>query len=295
MHPFAGEISPCYIRSLTGGGLSLKMFRSLITIEGLMRFLTLLTFVVLGSVSCAHIDYNMPVNRFDTPETKGHFFGGEIALDYKTSQKITLAEAYDAVVIPLHGVVDTTVTIRDSRTLSTRSQLGLLSRLDAYARGTADGPSTYGLKFQFVGEGEDKLSTGFKGAISAGYGTMSENGEQTIDKTWGTPKTTVRDTYKTDLDVSVKEVSLLLGQRFDKNFLAYLNFFGASYQTKASFLQNGVEQFHTDKTSEQYGVLLGLRAGEKSSLKIETGVAQAKWGSFTKTSIPIGVSLAWGW
>ena len=260
-----------------------------------MRYLLSVLAIGLGCASCAHIDYNMPINRFDTPETKGHFFGGEIALDYKTSQKITLAEAYDPVLIPLHGVVDSTATIRDSRTLSTRSQLGLFSHLDAYARGTSDGPTTYGLKFQFVGEGEDKASNGFKAALSAGYGTMSENGEQTIDKSWGTPKTTVRDTYKTDLDVTVKEVSLIFGQRFDKNFLAYINFFGAFYQTKASFLQNEVEQFSTDKASQQYGALLGLRAGEKSSVKIETGIAQAQWGSLKKVSVPIGVSLAWGW
>lgn len=233
----------------------------------------------------------MPVNRFETPEAKGHFGSGEVGLDVSSSQKITLAEVTDPLLNP--QTVDPSVKIENHSVLNSKGELGLLSRLDAYAHLNYDGPKTVGLKFQFYGEGEDKLSSGFKAAVSAGYGSYSENNDQTLTTTFA--GTTATNKYNTKLDLTATEASLLLGQRIDKSFLLYMNLFGAFYSTKASFVLNGTEKFNTNKKSEQYGALVGIRAGEKSALKIESGFAQAKWGSLKKTIIPLGASLTLGW
>jgi hypothetical protein len=252
--------------------------------------------ILLTLTSCAtDIDYHVPLTRFDSPETKGDFLAGDVGINWGVSHRVRTAEVAESIFPSIFDptIDNDTATERRSHG-SINASLGLLKRLDFNYESFGDGPSMYGVKFQFFGAPEMAKSKGFKASIKGSIGGMSEDeGTLSVNTTSGTRS------YNGNIDVDAMDAALNVGYRFNPTFLMYLNSVYSDHKVKSTLSSTSFDTVVVNGNVQTLGTLLGLRIsndGGSMFLKIEGGYFKSSWNSsIEQESVPIGVGVDIGW
>lgn len=259
----------------------------------IMNKVFLLSIIALLS-SCASIDYNMIANRFETPETNGGLLKGEAGLSLNGATNIELAKVSQDVFIfvPIGSTVSKGTKISHTTPLTFNANLGILSRLDLFIRAPSDAPTTFGVKFQLIGDPLEKRSPGFKLAVAGSVGNHNESQKITTTNVFENGE----KTYDTTLEVNSLDASVIAGYRINSLAIFYLNFFWAEYETTADLKQNEQLRYKISGDGLNAGVLAGISiGGEHLKLTIETGATKAGWQNRDNYYYPVGASLSATW
>ena len=182
-----------------------------------MKFLKVI--LLFSLVGCAtEIDFYVPAQRFQTPETNGAGGKFDFSVGQTKSQKISTARVSDPVLFGNNVTLDTATEFNHEKHIATTFSVGLGSQFDIFALGYLDGPSYYGFKFQLLGNSGTKKSDGLKLAVTGSFAYMEEEGNTT--------KVTVNNNsreYESTLDVQGYDASVILGYRFNPGFIAYVS------------------------------------------------------------------------
>ncbi len=249
----------------------------------------LLSYLVIFA-SCS-VNYRLQVNRFETPEVQGEALKGKVAIHTSAQEEIAITKLYDNSAIPLGGEVDTEASIKNTFGPGLNLNLGLHPKIDLYAHTQYDAPAFLGFKYQFLGDGENQGTTGFKASIAAAMGYAKAQDTNEIENSLSGNK----ESYDSKLALTSYELSFLFGHRFSKDYLAYGNAYWSKYQTSIDHSQNGILKYMTEENAENIGLLLGVKIGEKKFFKLETGIAQGSWGLTHQYTVPIGINFGMGW
>lgn len=254
------------------------------------QFFLILSLFIL--VSCStELKYKMSNHKFLTPETKGKFLKGDIALAYQQSQKVVLATAYDHIIFNLPATVNTNSSMDRTGEVNLPITLGLLSLLDFY---TLD--SSYGLKFQFWGSPEMERTLGWKAAIALAYG-YEHNDSSGLTYTSGNNSRS----YNTDIKVKNYDVSLIFGKRLTETFLLYLSLMRDYYNYSGSLTSTQFSNINVSGHSINQGAVLGAHLIESNSkrpffFKLEGGVVDGQLDSRnSRTAATFGGDVGWSW
>ena len=113
-------------------------------------------------VGCAtEIDFYVPSQRFQTPETTGA--GGKFDINFgqTKSQQISTVRVSDPVLFGNNATLDTATEFDHTKHVTSSFAIGFLESLDLLALGYVDGPSYYGFKYQLIGSSGAKKKNGF--------------------------------------------------------------------------------------------------------------------------------------
>lgn len=257
-----------------------------------MKIVALFTLLLLSS--CAtDIDFNVPGNRFDTPETSGKTLGGEVGIGYGESVKVTTADVLADVIFNTFDSVNTDTDVKKNSAMQFNANIGIIERLDVTYKNYTDAPSFYGAKFQFFGKPGVGSENGVKASVGAAIAYMKEDeGNLVVGGTNGNE----RREYKGELTINGQEYSANLGYRFGKDFILYLN----NYYSKLKTTSRLTSTTHGNTTINgnviSQGHLLGARVGQRFFLMAEVGVNKMRWErSIEKTTYPIGFFGGFSW
>ncbi|PIK14916.1 hypothetical protein [Halobacteriovorax sp. JY17] len=247
--------------------------------------------------SCAtDIDFHIPLNRFEGPETNGGFLKGDVGIKYGRSHKVTTAEVVEYM---FPSIFDPTVSsdaaIEASGHLSSNFSLGLHKRFDFVFKSYGDGADVWGVKFQFLGESAAEEKEGWKGSIQATKGSMNEDeGSLNVSLASGGSRN-----YNGRIELETYDLSLNFGYRFNKYLITYLNSIYSYYDTTSTLTSNTFTTINVLGVARTYGGLLGLKFGQMGqhvSFTLETGLMHTSWeGSLSETTIPIGFGVDFNW
>ncbi|NCN27285.1 hypothetical protein GW915_06885 [bacterium] len=253
----------------------------------LRQFYLCLSLLFLGS--CAtDIDFKIPLNRFETPETQGDFPRGEAEVYFNDAVKITTAEVYENVVFGSSAAtVDTEASMIDSGQYGVGFRMGLLSRLDFFLKDFSDSISGMGLKFQLYGSPQSAAERGFKLAVAGSYGLMDQE-----DGSLKIVKAGEERTYDTNININSFDVNLIPGFRVSEVLLVYMNLFYSEYETISTLTSNQFGDISIKGRVTSYGALTGIqiaKAPVSGSLKVEVGYGHTEWQNQIKLD-----SFVWG-
>ncbi|WP_127718031.1 hypothetical protein [Halobacteriovorax sp. HLS] len=252
--------------------------------------------VLTQLASCAtDIDYHIPLTRFDSPEAKGKLLKGEVGINWGVSHKVRTGEVSEHL---FPSIFDPTV---DSDTATSRRThgswdftLGLVERVDFDIENYGDGPTMYGLKYQFLGGTELENSKGLKVATKIAIGGLDQDeGNLSVSTTSGTRS------YSGNLEVDAYDVSLNVGYRFNDFSLLYFNTIYSYHEVHSVLSSNTFATVVVDGRIRTTGGLLGLRVNSSSRtlfFKLEAGYFFSKWNaSIKQKSFPVGLGFDVGW
>ena len=249
-------------------------------------------FILIFLSACStELKYHMKNHQFLTPETKGEFLKGDVALAYQQTQKVVLAEAFDPLIFNLPAVANTQASITRSASVDIPINLGLLKRLDIYNL-----DSKFGFKYQFLGTAENELKEEYKVALAVSYGSQHET---SATETY-TNSASAR-VYNTDMKVNSTDVSLLLGYRFNDTRLIYLNIFRDNFNYNGSLTSNQFSSINLSGVSYNQGMILGASFNEKEVkhpviARIELGVVNSKLDNRNSNTVGTsGADLGFSW
>lgn len=241
------------------------------------------------------VEYLMPETRMLSPETQGSLWKGEVSFNGTSSQEMILSKAVDSMIFNVSSV-SAEETLHDSWGLGFGAGVGLHEKIDVYVRTSSDSPSVLGLKFQFIGQGADKNTTGWKSSLFAGFGNMEEDeGTLTVN-----PQSQSSRTYSGNIKVDVQDYGVVTGYRKNESVLYYSNLYYSQYRVKSTLTSTNHPTINVDGDSDQYGALLGLEYGAKKAwdvfFRIESGYVLTKWNSsLKKGNIPFAALVGFSW
>ncbi len=254
-------------------------------------------FLPLFFISCAtDIDFRIPTNRFESPETNGGFLRGEIDLGYESSQRVSLTEIWD---YSIFGI-DYATEVSDGTYISERQEpvfklsLGILSRLDLFTRSSYDSPDMYGAKFQFWGTPRLAKQPGLKMAIAASIGSDTWD-ESNLTAT--NPDNQNEIEYDSELTVDAYDLSFIMGYRLTPSFLTYLNIYYSNYNADASLTKPDQTTHDYSSDTNTQGALLGIQLGERGIVKLEAGYSKTEdtESGAEDERVSLGASIGLGW
>lgn len=226
-------------------------------------------FLIFLFTSCAQ-RIQVPINRFQTPET----IGGGMEIEYR-SQNYSQGKLSFA-----GGRTDNALVMGEEKAEEVQMAIGF-SRVDLFLEVPQKSSSLIGLKIQFLGEPKFKATSEHKLAFSLGFGTERD---------------TFKNEYSMDLLVDTQDYSFIHGFRFSPNLLVYEAISFTNYSFRGKIKDAG----SLSSSSLEYRAqnIMGLNAGvELSSLpftfKLEYAAQQIKW-NHTKEKTYHGLGLAVG-
>lgn len=266
-----------------------------------MKNLTLI-FTLLSFTSCSivDIDYHMPMTKFDTSETIGsELLGSDV--DYRfqvqsgigATHKVTLAEVIDPIIF--NERINEDSSIDNSAHLNASAALAIIPRLDITYRKGIDSPDMFGIKFQFLGQGEVQRKEGWSGSVTAKIGGGEKDEGSIIAR-----NSTSSDTrsYAANIDFKNYESSLIFGYRVNKSSIFYLNNFYTYYDVTSNLTSSTYAPVEVNGISRQYGSLLGAKFISENDvfLILEGGLVKATWENTNEEvsgsyGLSLGVSL----
>ena len=163
--------------------------------------------IFLISFGCAH-QYNLPANRFDSPEASGKLGSAKVELPgVQTGPQM--------VIKPDEGTSDGTDLIAFQLNPILGMRIGLSDRIDGNVRLQANGPLLFRFKFQAFGEPETSAKKGnFSASITSALGFTMVSQAAAISSETATPDKLNATLYSAD-------VGLVAGYRFSPLFLLY--------------------------------------------------------------------------
>lgn len=242
-----------------------------------MRKIIVLGCLCLISSCSTTIDYQGSTNLYTTPEVAGETMGITGQLEFGNSTKFALATLEQAAIFSSQINVNANSGMSKDNVLSAQAALGLGEKFEVYYRALADSPDLIGGKFQIIGDGSIKKTDQFKLLVFGGYGPGMEDDEK-FTATNGSGGT--RE-YDSKLDVSMTEIGLSLGQRFKKNFIAYLTPFYREFKAEATLTSSSYPTVLINKRSIIRGCNLGIRfeTDTKFFINLEGGYAHSQYSS----------------
>jgi|GEM_PF-4938765 len=232
-----------------------------------MRKLPLLMAVVLLS-GCA-ITVNMPVNRFETPETQGDqkFFveGGT-----QGSNKVIIVN--DITLAALD--VESPSFERSNVGAIFGGGFGILPRLDLGIRLLGNAPAQFKAKYQIMGNGRASAAPEqFSLAVSAAVGSSSSSQSRSATSI----------SARSSTDFFTLDGSLIGGYRFNESTLVYSSVFYTNTSVDGSITQTPSNNITTFQGAAiQRGANLGVElSAKKVGLMAELGFGFARYKSAT--------------
>ncbi len=242
------------------------------------NYFILFFLIFLSSCSMTTIDYNMPVHRFDSPETKGY---SEDFLTHFYTQFGTAAKNYNVSVLSAFQILGSVQVYEQSEVERRSGDLMLLfglpvhKRVDIFWRDFTDTPGIIGVKYQFIGAGSAEKKKGFKAAASFGMRNSTED-EGSVDATDSNRKYFA--TFNGTLEQDIYDIGLLTGWRFGKHAMLYLNYFNTTYEVKAKLDSATYGNYSKNGTSVTNTFILGMRIDlEKVFWNLECLDSRGKW------------------
>jgi hypothetical protein len=234
----------------------------------------LMNFVLVSFLSSCAISYNMPDTRFETPETTGKRWGGELNAGYGYGKDVELTSDFS------QRWVDTdNPTLKREKFLTAGGRLGIDERIDLGLQVITDLGTLFKAKYQFLGKKGEK---GFQAALSLHGGSGGEKKEETSN------------TYsKADLDNTVFGGDLILGYRFNEELIGYSSFFSDYLQFEVNQTRGTTTRLFKGK-SRNTGGNLGLAACYNGTfvLKAEYAGATLEINNKKMWSNSYGLNLA---
>ena len=237
--------------------------------------LLITTIMIAGMASCSTVNFNVPNNRFITPENNGKFLSTKVSAGYGSKSTVVMMENISSDT----PVVDKPKTVINDGTF-TLLELSLVPALDVFY-----GPTGPGAKVQFLGAPDKAAKPGnFSMAVATAREIASNSKTNTLEI--GDVKN--EQTGKSKYDYT--DMMALVGYRIPSNKLVYLNFarnfFAASGKiTKTDQIGSLVETTETlvpSRKGRETSTLLGIQGGSDSwvwtveSVYSVTEVADAK-------------------
>lgn len=248
--------------------------------------------VLLFLCSCAtDIDYFIPVNRFETPETSGRLFGGKIELNVPTAVHVEMGEVYEDIFFGSGIHTSENTYVDKAVTAAVQLDFGLLSRLDFFYKTIYDATDILGFKFQFYGEPRNKWAEGLKLAVTAGGGAEDLDNETVTLKTEdGSEKD-----FTSSLDSKAIDFSFIAGYRLTPYSLVYLNTFYTKYWLDGSISSETQVELSQKGKSETYGTALGYRLGQRWYVDFEVGSSKSRHEKIRKRVDSFGIATGFAW
>lgn len=252
-----------------------------------LRLLTLIILIHFLSSCSTDVDFKIPFNRFETPETQGTFPRGEVEFFVGDAGKVTTASVYEDLIFNTGPSVDVDASLKKASQYGGGFRMGLLPRFDFYLKSFSDSVSTMGLKFQIIGSPQEAVEKGFKLAVAAAYGNMDQN-----DGTLKIYKNSEERKYDTHININSFDINIIPGYRIDEKVLIYFNGYYSEYDTISKLSSNQFSDINIKGRVTSYGALAGfaLSAAPTSfELKTEIGYGHVEWQNQIKLD-----SFVWG-
>jgi len=253
---------------------------------------TFIVFLLLTSCAKVDVDYHMPLNRYETPEVRGERWNGYASLNGSSTQKVTLTEVYDDTVFNTGPSVDNEPKMEKAFALGLRAGLNLFENFDIFYRAVHDSPDQFGMKYQMMGEGNQKKTVGHKMASSFAFGTTDRSDG---DLTLQSDVSSTTRTYNSNLKISTWDFSWLYGYRTHDWLLLYSNVFWTQYKVESTLTSNVHPEVSVTGIAKTKGLLLGARFnGSKSHgfFTLEGGVVNTNWnGDINTTTYTLGSDI----
>jgi len=252
-----------------------------------------------ASVEVQDLNFEPKVMHFDTPETVGSLGGGSLVLHGESetpsyllgSATNTISSGFGAGSLAIDATQKSSAY---SSNYGVRGDLGLLENVDLFYAG--DG--MFGIKMQLWGASQLRKEEGFKLAISAAAGSYNTyNGVSA----WDFFNLFTASDLSSEAAISIKDVSVNMGYRFNKKGIIYVNTFLQQSSLKGDIYKasnENVSIYSTQGESESKGVFIGLRLHKEVGVMVtlEVGAVQSTWsGLDTLTSYPVGASTGFSW
>lgn len=248
-----------------------------------MRFRTVASLVsALPFLAGCAITVNLPVNRFETPESQGsHTINLEAGI--QGANKLVVIPNTTAPGIP---AVDSPFFQRVGSAAVAGIGIGLVNRLDLSVRAQVNTPSLLKLKFQLLGPpAADPRAGTFSLALSGGIG-FGRKTEMDDD-----PFSSV--TAESRADFNTYDASVIAGYRLSRSTLLYGSVYRTSVTVDGNVRQtdngNQVAEFDFGKTATQQGGTLGIEVrSHHVGGMIEIGYGSARYQSAEENNLFFG-------
>ncbi len=210
--------------------------------------------LVVSLNGCVSASFNIPNNRFMTPENNGSSFSSKAAVGYGSKSEVTLADSSDF----SQAKIDAPVA-RDSDGVFALAELSLVPMVDVFY-----GPTGLGAKVQVWGDATEKAKAGNFSVALAVAGEQATNKENvTANSSSGTSSYKVEGAAK----YQYLDAMVLMGYRASPNNLYYVNLATNTIKAKGLMTQTGSENGLTTTSSlatpsydgRETSVLLGLQ------------------------------------
>jgi hypothetical protein len=249
-----------------------------------VNHLFLLLLFLISSCAKVDVDYHMPLNRYETPEVRGERWDGYLSLNGSSTQKVTLTEVYDDTIFKTGPSVDNEPKMEKSFALGLRAGVNLFENFDVFYRGVFDSPDQVGMKYQMMGEPNNKLTVGHKMAVSFAFGsTDRSDGDLTLQS----DVSSQTRSYNSNLKISSWDFAWLYGYRTYDWLLLYSNVFWTQYKVESSLTSNVHPDVDVTGIAKTKGLLLGARFNGRKShgfFTLEGGVVNTNWNGDINTS-----------
>jgi hypothetical protein len=227
-----------------------------------MRNFVLLLILGFATSGCATRFY-IPTNRFQTPESSGNLWRGDIKIASAGVTQVQIADDTTSL------NPDLTPILSRNSALQIGGSLGLASFLDLYANVTVSSPTFVGMKVQVLGNPAPGAKAGNVSlAILGGVATSSTKQNYDSSGVSGT----------SEMSFSGWEGAALLGYRWSENFLVYTGAFKSHVKTEATIKRtsNSITTVtaQPDGVGESSGAIFGVRWGNSIYISIE-GISSA--------------------
>lgn len=227
-----------------------------------MKVIALLIFSFYFLQGCSDLTLNLPVSRFESPESNGKLWQTNFGASVAQEREVTVVD--DAASRP---PVLNKVTVNKNSELALFLSLGLSKMIDAKIRGKLSDEQLL-VKIQLLGQSAieavpGNFSLAITGAI--GGGTVTRSGDQAI--TFGPANSNWSGTASYFSD----DLALILGYRFNEWLLLYGGPYMTEYNAKASVHQDATSDGNNpaaDYSLREYGRNTG------ANLALQFGVSK---------------------
>lgn len=237
----------------------------------------LLLSVLLAASCSTTVEFEGSTNFFNPPEVAGETAGISAQIEFGNSTKFVLAELEQAAIFSSQINARTDQGMTKDNVITAQASLGLGEQFEVYYRALADSSDPIGFKYQFWGTGQNKKEEGFKAMLFAGFGPEKEDKEKL---TASNGSGTTRD-YDSLIELSMYEIGISLGHRFNPKFLAYILPYYREFDSHTVLSSTTYPTIEFDKKAIVRGANLGFKLDpvERLFVIIETGYAHSQYSS----------------
>ena len=253
-------------------------------------FLNILIICFFAWGCASKIDFKVPGSRFLSPETKGATLKTEFSINRENAHKVTTVEVVADNVFSTTSAGDM-AGLSKSWTLGFSAHIGILEDIDFIYYTPTDSPSFVGLKYQLIGDSEEKRTEGIKASVAASYSYMND-AESTMSVT-NPSDLTETQTYSGNVKISGFDLSAAIGLRKSKAVLFYLNGYYTKLNTQSDLISTAHGNLTVKGDVETYGSMVGIKLGTTNFfIQAETGFTFLNWeGGSNQVTHPVSVNI----